>query len=58
MMGTGSPSMLEKCLGMQDAPMCNAGTGSNLTLGGIAECDASVMAGDGVFGAMGAVSGD
>ena len=42
---------------MQDAPMCNAGAGSNLTLGGHAECDASVMAGDGAFGAVGAVSG-
>lgn len=42
---------------MQDAPMCNAGAGSNLTLGGHAECDASVMAGDGAFGALGAVSG-
>ena len=56
-MGTGSPSMLKERLGMQNAPMCNAGAGSNLTLGGHAECDASVMAGDGAFGAVGAVSG-
>ena len=56
-MGTDGPFMLDECLGMQDVPMCNAGAGSNLTLGGHAECDASVMAGDGAFGAVGTVSG-
>ena len=45
------------CQFLQDSPICNAGAGSNLTLGGQVECDASVMAGDGAFGAVGAVSG-
>lgn len=42
---------------MQDAPSCNAGMGSNLTEGGRAECDASVMCGDGTFAAVGAAAG-
>ena len=43
---------------VQDSEVCNAGNGSNWTLGGHVECDASVMAGDGAFGAVGAVSGE
>ena len=35
----------------------NAGRGSNLTEEGSVECDASVMAGDGAFGAIGAAPG-
>ena len=42
---------------MQDSEICNAGSGSNWTFGGHVECDASVMSGDGAFGAVGAVSG-
>lgn len=41
----------------QDASVGNAGLGSNLTVKGAVECDASIMAGDGAFGAVGAVSG-
>ena len=41
----------------QDACIGNAGLGSNLTVKGAVECDASVMVGDGAFGAVGAVSG-
>ena len=43
---------------MQNSQWSNAGFGSNLTLTGTVECDASVMDGNSLlFGAVGAVSG-
>jgi hypothetical protein len=41
----------------QDCEACNAGRGSNLTLGGVVECDASVTDDEGAFGAVAAVPG-
>ena len=49
--------MLNGFVRMQDCEACNAGHGSNLTEGGVTECDASVMDESGAFGAVGAVPG-
>ena len=41
----------------QNSTHTNAAIGSNLSLSGTVECDASIMDGDGNFGAVGAVEG-
>ena len=41
----------------QSSPLTNSGLGSNLSLTGQVECDASVMDGDGGFGSVGALQG-
>jgi len=49
--------MLTVCC-IQDSQWTNAGLGSNLTLDGTVECDASIMDGQSLhYGAVGAVSG-
>lgn len=51
------PQRLQRPLALQDSPRCNAGLGSNLSFRGHVECDASVMDGDGTFGAVAAAPG-
>ncbi|KAG7098750.1 hypothetical protein E1B28_000660 [Marasmius oreades] len=43
-------------IALEDDPCLNAGFGSNLTLDGTVECDASLMNGSNAFGAVAAVS--
>ena len=42
---------------LQNSSHTNAALGSNLSLSGAVECDASIMDGQGNFGAVGAVGG-
>ena len=45
------------CLTLQEAEITNAGMGSNLTLDGSVEADASIMLGNNTFAAIGAAPG-
>ena len=50
--------MVEKAIrSLENDERLNAGYGSNLTIEGTVECDASIMHGSGLFGGVGALSG-
>ncbi|KAI7903997.1 putative threonine aspartase [Cokeromyces recurvatus] len=56
--GTAIEAVTKAIQHLEDNPVTNAGYGSNLTLTGTVECDASLMSGEyGTFGAVGAVCG-
>ncbi|KAG2231302.1 hypothetical protein INT48_006413 [Thamnidium elegans] len=56
--GTAAEAVAVAIAQLENDPITNAGYGSNLTLKGTVECDASLMTGKtGTFGAVGAVSG-